>query len=91
MGKLAVDIPQTRENLLSRANAMAKKKRISLDALILLALEQYLNKEEALISYIELDRRTKSLSDAELIQLCRDYLTKITESSGSAAGNKKDN
>lgn len=79
-GKITLTVPNSRKEIIKRANKVAKSKGLTLSNFILDAVEDHVEKEEFLIPDLGLGVEYEDLSDEKLIELSRKSLSAITES-----------
>ena len=79
-GKVTITVPNSRKEIIQRANKVAKSKGLTLSNFILDAVEDHVEKEELLIPDLGLGVEYEDLSDEKLIELSRKSLSAITES-----------
>jgi len=89
-GKVTLTVPKAGEEIIQRADKIAKRKGIPLSALILSAVEEHLEKEETLIPDFESEDELNILSDDELIKLCRKSLSSISGSLSEVVSQERD-
>ena len=89
-GKVTRTVPKAREEIIQRADKIAKRKLIPLSALILNAVEEHLEKEEILIPDFESEDELNILFDEELIKLCRKSLSSISGSLSEVVSQERD-
>ena len=77
-GKVTLTVPKAREEIIRKADSIAKRKGITLSKLILDSVEEHLEKDETLIPYYELEDEINNLSDEQLLKLCRQSLSSIS-------------
>jgi len=79
-GKVTLTVPNSRKEIIQRANKVAKSKGLTLSNFILDAVEDHVEKEELFIPGLGLGVEYEDLSDEKLIELSRKSLSAITES-----------
>ncbi|NIP37587.1 MAG: hypothetical protein GWO07_00050 [Candidatus Dadabacteria bacterium] len=78
-GKVTLTVPESRKDIIQRANKVAKTKGVTLSNFILDAVEDSVEKEELLIPNLDLGVEYEDLSDEELLVLSRESLSAIKE------------
>ena len=75
-GRVTLKVPPSKKVLLKKAAVAAEEDGIPLSALIAEAIEQYLDVREEFLSELTSEDH-KGLGDEELLNLCRERLSKL--------------
>lgn len=90
-GRITLKVPSSKKTLLKKAAVAAQEDGIPLSALITQAIEEYLDvREEQVSELASIEKVHKGLGDEELLNRCRESLSKLKTPLSKAIGEERE-